>query len=244
MNSVRHAPLGCTPVSAEDDRLRLLSTQTNKAVLVVDLVESVRLMAQDEIGVVTRWQGFLRFAHQKIGANTGRLVKHLGDGLLAEFDRCGDAVMTAHQLHRYFDAYNATASAELHMLLRAGVNATHLYADEHDVYGHGVNLAARVTSLAPPGGTAVTASVRDALVDGLHGRIEDQGESMLKHWPGPVRTWCVWPSTDGRAGLPANTPMARSEAGALPLRSSNGERTRRLPPTSRFGPLTTWPGGA
>jgi adenylate cyclase len=222
----------------------MLSAQVNKAVLVVDLVESVRLMAQDEIGVVIKWQGFLRFAHQTIGANTGRLVKHLGDGLLAEFDQCGDAVMTAHQLHRYFDAYNATVPADLHMLLRAGINATHLYADEHDVYGHGVNLAARVTSLAPPGGTAVTASVRDALVDGLHGRIEDRGESVLKHWPGPVRTWCVWPCADGRTGLPANTPMSRAEAGALSSRPPNGESTPRLHRTSRFGPLTTWPGGA
>ncbi|MDP2264272.1 MAG: hypothetical protein Q8K24_14045 [Hydrogenophaga sp.] len=207
---------------AEEDLLRLLPAQSHKTVLVVDLVESVRLMAVDEKGVVARWQGFLRFAQQTIPLNCGRLVKSLGDGLLAEFDHCRDAVKTAHLLHRYFDTCNTTLPPQRQMLLRAGVNATHLYADAHDVYGHGVNLAARVVSLARPGCTVVTSSVRDALMDGLDGHMEDMGESYLKHWPDSVRTWCVHPV---EAGVPAWRPTVstdlRPSIAVVPFDASN-----------------------
>lgn len=206
----------------EEDLLSLLPAQSHKTVLVVDLVESVRLMAVDEKGVVARWQGFVRFAQQTIPMNSGRLVKSLGDGLLAEFDHCRDAVKTAHLLHRYFDSYNSALAPQRHMLLRAGINATHLYTDAHDVYGHGVNLAARVVSLAQPGSTVVTSSVRDALVDGLDGHIEDMGESYLKHWPEAVRTWCVHPmEARAHAWRPATHTDLRPSIAVVPFDARN-----------------------
>lgn len=179
--------------AANGDRSPRLPQRVHKTVLVVDLVESVRLMAEDESGVIARWQRFLSFTRRIIPANGGLLVKSLGDGILAHFDESGQAVETAHQLHRYFAFFNASVAPSRHMRLRAGINATHLYADAHDVYGQGVNLAARVTSLAPPGGTVITASVRERLIGRWEGCLEDRGESLLKHWPEPVRTWCVWP---------------------------------------------------
>ena len=72
-----------------------LPLQQHKVVLVVDLVESVRLMASNEAAVVERWQGFMRFASKCVPEHRGRLVKSLGDGLLAEFDEAADAVQTA-----------------------------------------------------------------------------------------------------------------------------------------------------
>lgn len=181
----------------KSDLIKLLPSLDHKAVLVIDLVESVRLMAADERAVVAYWQGFVRFAHELIPAHAGRVVKSLGDGLLAEFEQSRDAVRAAHQLHRHFDAVNATLPPSRQLHLRAGIHATHLFTDTHDVYGHGVNLAARIAGLANPGCTVVTASVRDALVDGIDGRVEDMGESYLKHWPEPVRTWCVHPVQEG-----------------------------------------------
>jgi adenylate cyclase len=97
-------------------------------------------------------------------------------------------------LQRHFDESNAGLPDDQQMHLRAGLNASHLYVGEHDVYGHGVNLAARVAGLAGPGQVVVTAAVRDAIVDGMDGEVEDMGESYLKHWPEPVRTWRVWPA--------------------------------------------------
>jgi len=187
-----------------------LPLQQHKVVLVVDLVESVRLMAGNEAAVVERWQGFMRFASNCVPKHRGRLVKSLGDGLLAEFDEASDAVQTAMALHSHFIPVNKTLHPNEQMHLRAGINASQLYVGEHDVYGHGVNLAARVASLAGPDQIVVTASVRDALVDGMDGDVEDMGESYLKHWPEPVRTWRVWPAD--RVGDGA----ARSK-GALPV---------------------------
>lgn len=181
----------------EDELLKLLPAPAHKAVLVMDLVESVRLMAADERAVVSHWQGFVQQAHALIPANGGRVVKSLGDGLLAEFEHSRDAVKVAHRLHRHFDALNATLAPARQMLLRAGINATHLFSDAHDVYGHGVNLAARVAGLALPGHTVITSSVRDALVDGMDGRIQDMGENYLKHWQELVHTWYVHPLTEG-----------------------------------------------
>lgn len=171
-----------------------LPLQQYKVVLVMDLVESVRLMATNEATVVNLWRGFMQFAsEQALPGHRGRLVKSLGDGLLAEFDQPADAVQTALALHRYYDPVNQTLPPSEQLLLRAGINATHLYVDMHDVYGHGVNLAARVADLAAPGETVVTASVRDGIVDGVDGEVQDMGESYLKHWPEPVRTWRVHP---------------------------------------------------
>jgi adenylate cyclase len=173
-----------------------LPLQLNKVVLVMDLVESVRLMAADEVGVVGRWQRFLQHARSVVlPARDGRLVKSLGDGILAEFERPNHAVLAALDLHRFFEPTNRSLPVDEQLHLRAGINATHIYVDANDVYGHGVNLAARVADLAAPGETVITASVHDQLVDGVDGDMEDMGESYLKHWPEPVRTWQVRPAS-------------------------------------------------
>lgn len=193
-----------------------LPLQQHKVVLVVDLVESVRLMANNEAAVVERWQGFMRFASKCVPDHRGRLVKSLGDGLLAEFDEAADAVQTAMALHSHFIPVNKSLHPNEQLHLRAGINASQLYVGEHDVYGHGVNLAARVASLAEPGDIVVTANVRDSIVDGVDGEVEDMGESYLKHWPEPVRTWRVHPM---RAGQVLWRPEPR-EAAATDFRPS------------------------
>ena len=168
--------------------------ENQKTVLVVDLVESVRLMSLNETAVVSQWHSFVQHAQtQLLPAHGGRLVKSLGDGLLVEFEDCTHGVRAALAMHRYFDPFNATQTPDGQMFIRAGLHVTDLYRAEHDVYGHGVNLAARITGLAEPGGTVVSASVRDGIVDGVDCDVEDMGESYLKHWPEPVRTWRVHP---------------------------------------------------
>lgn len=178
--------------AGDDDPL--LPLHQNKVVMVVDLVESVRLMADDEAGVVARWHGFLRHAGTDVlPAHEGRLVKSLGDGFLAEFNRADGAVRAALALQQYFGPANTGLPAERQMHLRVGLNATHLWADDNDVYGHGVNLAARVADLGQPGDIVVTAAVRDQVVEDVDAVLEDMGESHLKHWPHPVRTWLARP---------------------------------------------------
>ncbi|HEY9095136.1 MAG TPA: tetratricopeptide repeat protein [Hydrogenophaga sp.] len=181
-----------------------------KAVLVIDLVESVRLMSRDEMTVVGQWHGFVQYAEKQVlPAHAGRLVKSLGDGMLVEFEDSRSAVQAALALQRHFDPFNASQPPEGRLHLRAGLHLTHLYRDEHDVYGHGVNLAARIASLAEPGETVITAAVRDHIVDGVDGDVEDMGESYLKHWPEPVRTWRVHPVHE-------RTPVWRRERPEVP----------------------------
>lgn len=197
-------PTPSTPSQAEAaPSTAALPPMRHKTVLVIDLVESVRLMAANEAQVVRLWRGFVQFAtNEVLPARGGRLVKSLGDGLLAEFEHPAQAVRAALQLHRHFDDANRGLPALQQLYLRAGINATQLYVDEVDIYGHGVNLAARVADLAAPGETVVTASVYDAIVVGVDADVQDRGESYLKHWPEPVRTWTVAPVNE-------HTPVVR-----------------------------------
>ncbi|WP_332738543.1 adenylate/guanylate cyclase domain-containing protein [Hydrogenophaga sp.] len=194
-----------------------LPQQRHKVVLVMDLVESVRLMAANEAAVVNQWRGFVHHATSTVLPDCkGRMVKSLGDGMLVEFDQPTDAVRAALTLHKYFAPLNDTLPVNQQLFLRAGLNATHLYADENDVYGHGVNLAARVADLAAPGETIITASIFDGIVVGMDAEVEDRGENYLKHWPEPVRTWAVHPVSAGSSAIRAQVP----EGTALDFRPS------------------------
>jgi adenylate cyclase len=166
--------------------------QRQKVVLVMDLVESVRLMAANELAVVDHWRGFVRHATTHVlPQHEGRMVKSLGDGIMVEFESPRNATNAAVQLHRYFDTVNAALPPEQQLYLRAGLNTAQVYIDDIDIYGSGVNLAARVASLAGPGETMVTAEVRDGLTDGLDAKVEDMGECYLKHVAQPVRAFRV-----------------------------------------------------
>lgn len=204
--------MGSHGESAPSPEVPPLPLMQNKVVLVMDLVESVRLMASNEASVVHQWHGFLQHAREEVlPRHGGRLVKSLGDGILVEFDEPSQAVKATLRLHRYFDDANRRRDDDNKFWLRAGLNATHLYIDDHDVFGHGVNLAARVAGLAGPGETVITANVHDALVDGVDGDMEDMGECYLKHWPEPVRTWTLSPPSGTGVTLKPPAPAARPE---------------------------------
>ena len=182
------------------DLLQLALPRSQKVVLVIDLVESVRLMSADEAGTVARWHSFVQTAqNHTLPAHRGRLVKSLGDGLMVEFENPRDAVNAAHALQGAISKANPSQTSEQQMHLRAGINATHVFTDNNDIYGAGVNLAARLATLAGPGETVVSASVRDGLTDGLDACVEDLGECYLKHIEEPVRAY--------RAGAVGSSPV-------------------------------------
>lgn len=171
-----------------------------KVVLVVDLVDSVRLMQADELGVIQRWQDFLAHVNRVIlPAEQGRLVKSLGDGLLLEFERSQQAVSASAAMHAWMSKQCLPLGSGERIALRAGTHAADVYADGLDIYGSGVNLAARMATLAGPGETVATLEACAALADGVDGTIEDLGECYLKNIGAPVRAF--------RIGDPATAPL-------------------------------------
>lgn len=156
-------------------------TRARRAIVVVDVVESVRLMQEDEAGFIERWR---RFVHQVrtevLPTHGGRMVKSLGDGMLLEFERVQPAVIAALSLRTLGS-----------IPMRMGIHLADVLADELDVYGHGVNLAARLATLGRPGDITASVEVHDALSPGLDADLDDLGECFVKHLDEPVRAFRV-----------------------------------------------------
>ncbi len=166
--------------------------RTDRAIVVADMAGSVALYERDEAGTVARWATLLRRLEGTIlPGSGGRLVKSTGDGFILEFGDVSAAMRCASALHREFAAASAGAPPGMEMAARIGVNLADVYANEADIYGRGVNLAARLGSLAQPGGTIVSAAIRDRLVPGLDCEVEDIGPSYFKHATEPVPAFRV-----------------------------------------------------
>lgn len=180
-----------------------------RTLVFVDVVESVRLMEQNENDFVRRWRHLVRTIEKDIlPPNRGRLVKSHGDGLLLEFSGVTSAVKAAYALQCACTSVNTDEQPERHILLRAGVHVGHLIADELDLYGSGVNLAARLLTLAGPGEIVVSADVRDQLAPVLDADVEDLGLCYLKHVHDPVRAY--------RIGPPGPRPVIEPHATSMP----------------------------
>ncbi|HEU0201835.1 MAG TPA: adenylate/guanylate cyclase domain-containing protein [Burkholderiaceae bacterium] len=183
--------------------------QVVRTVLVIDVVESVRLIQQDEEGTVRRWRAFVDHVVRNIlPEHAGRLVKSLGDGMMVEFAQVLSAVRAAFAVQQAAADANRDITPARQIWLRIGAHMAPLVVDERDVYGHGVNLAARLASLAGPGEIVVSADVHDRLTPTLDADVEDLGECFLKHVEGTVRAY--------RLGLPGPQPIVEAGLGALP----------------------------
>jgi adenylate cyclase len=197
-----------------------------RALLFMDLVEFVRLMENNEDDLVRRWRKLVRVIEDEIlPALQGRLIKSTGDGLMIEFPNVQFAMRAAFaSLHACDDA-NAGLPPERCMLLRTGAHIGQLIADEHDFYGRGVNLAARLATLAGPGEIVVSADVRDQLTPVLDAEVQDLGECYLKHLPNPVRAYRVGPPGPRPvidAG-PGTAPELRPTVAVIPFSARGGE---------------------
>jgi adenylate cyclase len=161
--------------------------RARRAIVVVDVVESVRLMQEDEAGFIERWRRFVHAVRAEVLPKFGgRLVKSLGDGMLLEFEATTHAAAAClYMQHRI--AKEATWTARL------GVHSAVVSIDDFDIFGSGVNLAARVATLALPGEIVVTAEARDELVAGVDADLCDLGECHVKHLAQPLRAFRLGP---------------------------------------------------
>jgi adenylate cyclase len=166
--------------------------QRTRVIMVLDVVESVRLMEVDEPGFIRRWQTFVRRTRDEVLPTfAGRIHKSTGDGLMLEFARASEAIGAAHELHRLCDTDNIGRDPHQHLRLRIAAHLAKFVVDEYDIYGCGVNLASRLVGVTAPGEVCVTGTVRDLLDVDAARRMEDAGSHQLRHLSEPVQVYRV-----------------------------------------------------
>jgi class 3 adenylate cyclase/TolB-like protein/Tfp pilus assembly protein PilF len=183
--------------------------RVRRAIVVVDVVESVRLMQQHEDDVIDRWRRFVNeVVTEVLPPNRGRLVKSLGDGMLLEFERVPQAVAAALDIQRRIVPYNANKPPAEAMALRIGCHDSDIVVDAVDIYGSGVNLAARLATAGERGDIIISTEFRDQVVASFDAEVEDLGRCYLKHMAEPVQAYRIGP-VDRAPGEP-NAPAAGS----------------------------------
>jgi adenylate cyclase len=171
------------------------------AILAADVVGYSRLMGADEEGTLERLKAVRRqLIDQKIEEHQGRIVKTTGDGLLVEFASVVNAVRCAVEVQRGMVEREPGLLDEQRIKLRIGINLGDVIADGDDIFGDGVNVAARLEALAEPGGICVSGVVRDQVCDKLPYSLEDRGEQRVKNIARPVHVYGLRPK--GIAELP------------------------------------------
>ncbi|MGE6783585.1 adenylate/guanylate cyclase domain-containing protein [Ensifer adhaerens] len=162
------------------------------AVLAADMAGYSRLMEADEAGTLARLRTHrIELIDPAIAKNKGRLIKTTGDGLLVEFQSVTDAVKCAVEIQQRMKRRNSDVPEDRRIEFRIGINLGDIIFEDDDIFGDGVNIAARAEQLAEVGGICVTAAVATQVADRLELPIDDLGEKTLKNISRPVRLYRI-----------------------------------------------------
>jgi len=161
------------------------------AVLSADVQGYSRLMGADEVGTLQRLTACREVTDALIARHRGRIVGNAGDGLLAEFASAVDAVQCAVEIQHALRAKNADLSQDQRMVFRLGINVGDVIVEGPQIYGDGVNIAARLEALADGGGICISGTVYDQVENKLPLGYEFLGEQVVKNIAKPVRVWRV-----------------------------------------------------
>jgi len=196
----------------------MASTRRLAAILAADAAGYSRLMGADEEGTLERLKAHRRqLINPKIAEHHGRIVKTTGDGLLVEFASVVDAVRCAAEVQRGMIDREPEVPDEGRIRLRIGINLGDVIAVDTDIFGDGVNVAARLEALAEPGGICISRTVREQIRDKLPYPFEDRGEQSVKNIARPVRVYALRPEAVAdlpASGVPSAAPRRRRSASA------------------------------
>jgi adenylate cyclase len=193
-------------------------------ILAADVIGYSRLMEQDEVGTL----GALKVRRKEVleplvAQHQGRVFKVTGDGVLVEFTSAVNAVQCAVDLQQSMAAANDGQPEERHIVLRIGVNLGDVMVEGSDLYGDGVNIAARLEAIAEPGGIVVSGTAYDHIKSKVKVDFEDVGAQRLKNIAEPVRIYRVGSSRAVRA-VPALALPDKPSIAVLPFENMSGDQ--------------------
>src|SRR5215472_15770121 len=206
-------------------------TQTRRlaAILAADVARYSLLIGADEEGTLNRLRSIRAdVIDPKINENRGRIVKTTGDGLLVEFSSVVDALRCATQWQDAMAKRGAGISDDNRIEFRIGVHQGDIVVEDDDIFGDGVNVAARLEGLAEPGGICVSARVQEDVAGRLDVTFDDLGEQNLKNIARPVRVYRVWPTAIERTAssveiTPILAPPDTPSIAVLPFANLSGD---------------------
>jgi adenylate cyclase len=170
----------------------MAATRRLAAILAADVAGYSRLIEADEEGTLGRLKALrAELIDPKIAGHSGRVVKTTGDGLLVEFASVVDALRCAAEIQAAMNESNAALSTDRRIEFRVGINVGDIVVEDGDIFGDGVNVAARLEGLAEPGGICVSARVQEDVAGRLDLAFEDIGEQALKNITRPIRAYRV-----------------------------------------------------
>jgi adenylate cyclase len=188
------------------------------AILAADVAGYSRLIGTDEEGTLSRLRGLRRdVIDPRVNEYQGRIVKTTGDGILVEFASVVEALRCAIKIQHGIAERNADVPAEQRIALRIGINVGDIVVEEGDIYGDGVNVAARLEGLAEPGGICISARVQEDVRGKVETDFEDMGEQQLKNIAWPVRVYRAQLDGDAAAPRPALAGSGKSSIAVLPF---------------------------
>ena len=197
------------------------------AILAADVVGYSRLMERDETGTLAELKALREdLIDPAIAAHNGRIVKLIGDGTLVEFASVVDAVTCAVAIQEGIAGRNAEAPSDRRIELRIGVHLGDVIVEGKDIYGDGVNLAARLEGLAQPGGICVSQQAFDQIETKLDLSYEDLGEQQVKNITRPVRVYRVSSGQSQpryRSETPSRSNMQRPAVAVLPFNNMSND---------------------
>jgi class 3 adenylate cyclase len=201
------------------------------AILAADVVGYSRLMGADEEGTLERLKALRHeLIDSKVAEHHGRIVKTIGDGLLVEFASVVNAVRCAVEVQQAIPERDTRVEAESRMQLRIGIHLGDVIVEGDDLYGDGVNIAARIEPLADPGGVFVSNTVHDHVRDRLPFVFEDLGERQVKNIFRPLRVYRVRDAlTHPDASAPGSTLSRIAGEGAESRKREAGEGSPAVP---------------
>lgn len=203
------------------------------AVLAADVAGYSRLMGRDEEGTLTRLKTFRRtFVDPTIAGHRGRIVKTTGDGMLVEFASAVDAVRCAIEVQRGMARQNADVSQDVRIEFRVGIHVGDIIIDDNDIFGDGVNIAARMEGIAEPGGICISDDAQRQVRGKVDLAFDDMGPQALKNIVEPMRVWRIQVGKTSTPALPkislagSVAPLAlpdKPSIAVLPFQNMSGD---------------------